>query len=73
MKIKTTYPPENVSYNEWMIHIYKLLNYPINDDGTKRTATQSPDTENRIGEGDESLRPENENRQPPSTNRRGKA
>jgi len=73
MKVKTTYPPEKVSYNEWMIHIYQQLNYPINDDGTKRETTKSPDTKNRIGEGDESIRAEKQDRQPSGTNRKGKA
>jgi hypothetical protein len=71
--MKTTYPPETLSFNEWMIHIYKQLNYPINDNGTKRTTSQGTCKEVGIREVEEPIRTARENRHPDKTNRRGKA
>ncbi len=70
--MKTTYPPERVSFNEWMIHIYQLLNYPINDDGTKRETTKSVNQKARIGQSTKSVRTSQQNRATEKTNRRGK-
>ena len=70
--MKTTYPPEQLSYNQWMIHIYKLLNYPINDDGTKREATKGVNQKARIGQSTKSVCTSQQNRATEKTNRRGK-
>jgi|LakMenEpi03Aug12_release.lakeMendotaPanAssembly.Ray.scaffolds.fasta_scaffold856497_3 hypothetical protein len=70
--MKTTHPPETLSYNQWIVHIYKLLNYPINDDGTKRETTKGINQETRIGQSTKSVRTSQQNRATEKTNRRGK-
>lgn len=71
--MKTIHPPETLSYNQWMIYIYQQLNYPINDDGTKKTATKGTGSQIRVGESPQSLRPTGEDRANKKANRRGKS
>lgn len=71
--MKTIYPDNPCNtYNEWIVHIYQLLNYPINDDGTKRTATQGTHSQIGIGQNPKSVRTSQQNRTTEKTNRRGK-
>jgi len=72
--MKTTLPPiPPQSYNEWMIYIYQQLNYPINDDGTKRETTQGLDSKTRIRKIYEPLRTTEQDRPDKKANRRRKS
>lgn len=75
MGIAKTIHPEHpcTTYNEWIVHIYKLLNYPINDNGTKTKTTERTDSEIGVRQISKSIRTSQQNRAIEKTNLRGKA